>query len=83
MLPERVGEAWESVRHFAHLKLPSGNLPSLCAISSNAPQVMVVTADGCFLVYSIDFQKGGECHLLRKHCFNSKEEAKSTSVYSL
>jgi autophagy-related protein 18 len=47
------------------------------------PQVMVVTADGFFLVFSIDFEKGGECQLLRKHSLSSKEEAKSTSVYSL
>ena len=33
ILPERVGEALESVRDFAHLKLPTSNLPSLCAIS--------------------------------------------------
>lgn len=32
-LPERVGEAIDSVRDFAHLKLPSSNLPSLCALS--------------------------------------------------
>lgn len=34
LLPERVGEAWESIRDFAHIKLPSSNLPSLCAIST-------------------------------------------------
>lgn len=32
ILPERVGEALESVRDWAHLKLPSSNLPSLCTL---------------------------------------------------
>lgn len=33
ILPERMGEALDSVRDFAHLKLPKSNLPSICAIS--------------------------------------------------
>lgn len=102
ILPERMGEALESIRDFAHLKLPSNNMPSLCAISryssfclsrrdpmllpfshSTMPHVMVVTADGYFLVYAIDFEKGGECQLLRKHSFNSVEEGTTASVYSV
>lgn len=33
ILPERVGEALDSVRDFAHLKLPKSTTPSICAIS--------------------------------------------------
>lgn len=45
---------------------------------------MIVTAHGYFLVYSIDFEKGGECQLLRKYSLSSREEdTKSNSAYSL
>ncbi|KMK59790.1 protein-vacuolar targeting protein Atg18, putative [Aspergillus fumigatus Z5] len=70
-LPKGVSEMWEPTRDFAWFKLPkpnqtsggSGNngpLRSVVAMSSNTPQVMVVTSDGNFYVFSIDLSKGGE-----------------------
>ena len=61
-----VGESWDASRAFARLHLPSARLPSLC-VSSMKGQVLVVTADGYFHVYSLDVEKGGECKLLRRH----------------
>ncbi len=36
ILPERMGEAWESTRDFAHLKLPSSHVAGLCAVGRYA-----------------------------------------------
>lgn len=47
--------------------------------SSTLPQVMVVTSDGFFLVYSIDYEKGGECQLLRKHSFVAADDVPAKS----
>ena len=37
-----------------------GPLRSVIAMSSNSPQVMVVTNEGHFYVFNIDLEKGGE-----------------------
>jgi autophagy-related protein 18 len=66
-LPKGVTEMWEPARDFAWIKIPkastlptSGSLRSVVAMSSNTPQVMVVTSEGNFYVFSIDLVKGGE-----------------------
>ena len=41
-------------------------LRSVVAMSSNSPQVMVVTSDGGFYVYNIDMENGGEGYLIRQ-----------------
>jgi autophagy-related protein 18 len=77
-LPKGVSEMWEPTRDFAWFKLPkpnqtsggSGNngpLRSVVAMSSNTPQVMVVTSDGNFYVFSIDLSKGGEGTLTKQY----------------
>ena len=38
----------------------TGSLKSVVAMSRNAPEVMVVTSEGRFLVFGIDLEKGGE-----------------------
>ncbi len=38
-------------------------------MSSSSPQVMVVTSDGCFYVYNIDLQKGGEGYLVKQFSY--------------
>lgn len=47
---------------------PSGPRPlrSVVAMSSNSPQVMVVTSDGGFFVFNIDMENGGEGYLVRQ-----------------
>lgn len=77
-LPKGVSEMWEPARDFAWIKLPranqspgatstSGPLKSVVAMSSNTPQVMVVTNDGNFYVFSIDLSKGGEGTLIKQY----------------
>lgn len=77
-LPKGVSEMWEPTRDFAWIKLPKANqaaggngntgpLRSVVAMSSNTPQVMVVTSDGNFYVYSIDLAKGGEGTLTKQY----------------
>ena len=66
-LPQAVTEMWEPMRDFAFIRLPKGGmgtnssggpLRSVVAMSSSSPQVMVVTSDGGFYIYSIDMEKG-------------------------
>lgn len=74
-LPQQLTEMWEPMRDFAFIKLPKGGLGlnstggplrSVVAMSSNNPQVMVVTSDGGFYIYNIDMEQGGE-GVLAKH----------------
>jgi autophagy-related protein 18 len=77
-LPKGVSEMWEPARDFAWIKLPRPNpgaggntgpgpLRSVVAMSSNTPQVMVVTSDGNFYVFNIDLSKGGEGTLTKQY----------------
>ncbi|KAL4741984.1 autophagy-related protein 18 [Aspergillus similis] len=77
-LPKGVSEMWEPARDFAWFKIPkpnqgqgpnanTGPLRSVVAMSSNTPQVMVVTSDGNFYVFSIDLSKGGEGTLTKQY----------------
>jgi len=66
-LPDALTEMWEPARDFAYLKLPSSGVQSVVALSTNAPQVMVVTSDGYFYQYNIDLENGGECVLLKQY----------------
>lgn len=72
-LPRGVAEMWEPARDFAWIRLPKSasgappnQLRSVVAMSSNSPQVMVVTNEGNFYVFSIDLAKGGEGVLVRQ-----------------
>jgi len=58
---------WEPTRDFAYLKLPNPNVQSVVALNNNTPQVMVVTSDGYFYQYNIDFDHGGECTLQKRY----------------
>ena len=75
-LPKGVAEMWEPTRDFAWIRLPkavvgasttSGSLRNVVAMSSNTPQVMVVTSEGNFYVFSIDLAKGGEGTLTKQY----------------
>lgn len=77
-LPKGVSEMWEPARDFAWIRLPrpnqgpggaanGGPLKSVVAMSSNTPQIMVVTSDGNFYVFSIDLSKGGEGTLTKQY----------------
>ncbi|KIX04409.1 uncharacterized protein Z518_05277 [Rhinocladiella mackenziei CBS 650.93] len=73
-LPKGVAEMWEPARDFAWIRLPrssSGTAPSqlrsVVAMSKNSPQVMVVTNEGNFYVFSIDLAKGGEGSLTKQY----------------
>ncbi|RVX66832.1 Autophagy-related protein 18 [Exophiala mesophila] len=73
-LPKGVAEMWEPSRDFAWIRLPRaasgvhpGQLRSVVAMNSNSPQVMVVTSEGNFYVFTIDLAKGGEGTLSRQY----------------
>lgn len=73
-LPKTMAQMWEPARDFAWIRLPKSatgappaQLRSVVAMSSNSPQVMVVTNDGGFYVYSIDLSKGGEGTLVKQY----------------
>jgi autophagy-related protein 18 len=75
-LPQAVTEMWEPMRDFAFIKLPKssmgtnstgGPLRSVVAMSSSSPQVMLVTSDGGFYVFSIDMENGGEGVLVKQY----------------
>ncbi|EEH06592.1 conserved hypothetical protein [Histoplasma capsulatum G186AR] len=77
-LPKGVTEIWEPARDFAWIRLPktagyggpgsnTGPVRSVVAMSSNTPQVMVVTSDGNFYVYNVDLSKGGEGTLTKQY----------------
>lgn len=83
-LPKGVTEIWEPARDFAWIKLPKagngsngaanvGPLRSVVAMSSNTPQVMVVTSDGSFYVFNIDLSKGGEGTLTKQYSYVQKK----------
>jgi autophagy-related protein 18 len=75
-LPQAVTEMWEPMRDFACIKIPKGGmginsaggpLRSVVAMSSSSPQVMVVTSDGGFYIFSIDMENGGEGVLVKRY----------------
>ncbi|KAJ9669485.1 autophagy protein [Coniosporium apollinis] len=73
-LPSAVQKIWEPSRDFAWVKVPksttgptSGPLKTVVAMSSNGPQVMVVTHEGNFFVFNVDLDKGGEGTLVRQY----------------
>ena len=92
-LPLAVSEMWEPARDFAWLKIPKAPLSaqggvigstaplrSVVAMSSNSPQVMVVTNEGHFYVFGIDLEKGGEGTLLNVYEVGGESERLGASV---
>ena len=92
-LPSAVSEMWEPARDFAWFKIPkappaaqggvlasSAPLRSVVAMSSNSPQVMIVTNEGHFYVFGIDLEKGGEGNLLKVYEVGSESERLGASV---
>ncbi|KAI4165590.1 MAG: hypothetical protein LQ342_001003 [Letrouitia transgressa] len=88
-LPSAVSEMWEPARDFAWLKIPkvppggghggrglgsTAPLRSVVAMSSNSPQVMVVTNEGRFYVFWIDLEKGGEGRLVKDYEISGENE---------
>lgn len=92
-LPTAVSEMWEPTRDFAWLKIPkappssqggvlgsSAPMRSVVAMSSNTPQIMVVTSEGHFYVYGIDLEKGGEGTLVKVYEVGGESERLGASV---
>ena len=92
-LPSAVSEMWEPARDFAWLKIPkappsaqggvlasSAPLRSVVAMSSNSPQVMVVTNEGHFYVFGIDLEKGGQGTLVKVYEVGAESEGLGASV---
>ena len=51
-----------------------GPLRSVVAMSSNSPQVMVVTSEGHFYVFNIDLERGGEGTLYKVYEVGGESE---------
>lgn len=73
-LPNAVAEIWEPARDFAWVKIPrsmnnpsSGPMRTVVALSNNGPQLMVVTSEGNYYVFSVDLEKGGEGTLHKQY----------------
>ncbi|GAA5820798.1 hypothetical protein JCM11251_003165 [Rhodosporidiobolus azoricus] len=66
-LPGAVTGMWDPQRDFAYLKIPTGGVKSVVALSGSSPQVMVVTSEGVFYSYAIDLEHGGECVLQKSY----------------
>lgn len=73
-LPNAVAEIWEPARDFAWVKIPrspngssAGPVRTVVALSNNGPQVMVVTSEGNYYVFSVDLERGGEGTLFRMY----------------
>jgi autophagy-related protein 18 len=80
-LPSAVTEIWEPTRDFAWVKIPKGRngnpLKSVVAMGEAAPEVMVATSEGDFLIYNIDLENGGEGTLVRQHSVRERSETHS------
>jgi autophagy-related protein 18 len=92
-LPSAVSEMWDPERDFAWMKIPkappsaqggvlssTAPLRSVVAMSSNSPQVMVVTNEGHFYVFGIDLEKGGEGTLLKVYEVGGESDRLGTSI---
>ena len=55
-------------------------LRSVVAMSSNSPQVMVVTNEGHFYVFGIDLENGGEGALVKVYEVGGESERLGASV---
>ena len=80
-LPNAVTEIWEPARDFAWVKIPKGRngapVKSVVAMGEAAPEVMVATSEGDFLIYNIDLENGGEGRLVRQHSVRERSETHS------
>jgi autophagy-related protein 18 len=87
LLPTSVTEIWEPSRDFAHIKLPqktagtasscivlklgSSKAGCLVGMAKDEPHLFVVTSDGEFLNYKIDFYNGGEGKLEKQYSYET------------
>lgn len=75
-LPNTLTEMWEPSRDFAFLRLPTSGARCAVALSGTMPQVMVISSEGYFYLYSIDLENGGECSLMKQYSLlDSSDEA--------
>ncbi|PFH46756.1 hypothetical protein AMATHDRAFT_69112 [Amanita thiersii Skay4041] len=73
-LPNTLTEMWEPARDFAFLRLPTSGTRCVVALSPTMPQVMVISSEGFFYIYSIDLENGGECALMKQYNLLDSEE---------
>ena len=73
-MPSAVTEIWEPQRDFAWVKIPkstsaTGPIKTVVAMSSNGPQVMVVTSEGNYFVFNLDLEGGGEGTMVKQYSY--------------
>lgn len=79
-IPKAPPSSSSSAGHGGGLGGPTAPLRSVVAMSSNSPQVMVVTNEGHFYVFGIDLEKGGEGTLVKVYEVGGESERLGASV---
>lgn len=91
-LPQTVTGIWEPMRDFAFIKIPKSDfgtnssvepLRSVVSMSSNSPQVMLVTSDGGFYVFNIDMENGGEGVLVKQYSVLEEDKIRHFTANSI
>lgn len=72
-LPNSVAEIWEPLRDFASVKIPTGSVKSVVAMTGD-DRIMLLNSNGQFLTYHFDAERGGECTLSEEHSLRESSE---------
>ena len=72
-LPSQMTDVFTQGRAFAHVKLPSPGLRSVCALTTTG-KLLVASSDSYLYVYAIEPDEGGECVLSKQHCMLAQSD---------
>jgi len=74
-----MGDVFTQGRAFAHVKLPSPGLRSVCALTTTG-KLLVASSDSYLYVYVIEPEEGGECILSKQHCMLATSDGSCDDV---
>ena len=78
-LPSQMTDVFTQGRAFAHVKLPSPGLRSVCALTTTG-KLLVASSDSYLYVYVIEPEEGGECILSKQHCMLATSDGSCDDV---
>eukprot|EP00116_Pleurobrachia_bachei_P009327 sb/3469589/ len=78
-LPSQMTDVFTQGRSFAHVKLPTAGLRSICALTTTG-KLLVASSDSYLYVYNIDQEEGGECVLSKQHCMLAASDPSEDSL---
>ncbi|XP_063694793.1 WD repeat domain phosphoinositide-interacting protein 2-like [Bolinopsis microptera] len=78
-LPSQMTDVFTQGRAFAHVKLPSPGLRSVCALTTTG-KLLVASSDSYLYVYVIEPDEGGECILSKQHCMLATSDGSCDDV---